>query len=200
MFLLAKPDPKRIERFLAAQRHRTFSYREVGHSLKGAPPGYRVDHHRVRIGEGRAAFARAVEAVRGWKMFDLGWVSLWPAAAPLEAGTTVAVRVRHFGFWSLHACRVVYTIDEEGPVVRFGFAYGTLSDHAEQGEERFSVEWRHDDNSVWYDLFAFSRPGHPLARLGLPLARLLQRRFARDSKRAMARAAVPQWPTGRVLR
>jgi uncharacterized protein (UPF0548 family) len=195
VFLLANPTPKRIERFLAAQRNCTFSYREVGHSQKGAPPGYRVDHNRVRLGEGRAAFARAVEAIRNWKMFDLGWVAVWPAAAPVEPGTTVAVRARHFGFWSLNACRVVYTIDEEGPVVRFGFAYGTLPDHAEQGEERFTVEWHHEDGSVWYDLFAFSRPNQPLARLGLPLARLLQRRFARDSKLAMARAAAAQWPT-----
>jgi len=200
VFLLAKPTPKDVERFVAAQRNRTFSYREVGQSLKAGPPGYQVDHHRVRIGEGRAAFARAVEAVRGWKMFDLGWVAIWPAAAPIEAGTTVAVRGRHFGFWSLNACRIVYTIEEEGSVVRFGFAYGTLADHAEQGEERFSVEWHHEDNSVWYDLFAFSRPNHPLTRLGFPLARMLQRRFVRDSTRAMARAAVAQWPAGRGAR
>jgi len=74
-------------------------------------------------------------------------------------------------------------------VKRFGFAYGTLADHMESGEERFTVEWRRDDDSVWYDLLAFSRPRHPLARLGLRLSRALQRRFARDSLRAMARAS-----------
>jgi len=184
-----------MERFLAAQRNRTFSYREVGHSLRGAPVGYRIDHNRVQLGEGRAAFARAVEAIRSWKQLDLGWVSTHPGSAPIEPGTTVAVRVRHFGFWSLNACRIVYTIDEEGPVVRFGFAYGTLSEHAERGEERFSVEWRHEDGSVWYDVFAFSRPNAPAARLGKPLARMLQRRFVRDSKRVMAKAAAAPWPT-----
>lgn len=199
MFLLLKPDARRIERFLAAQRNRTFSYREVGHSRRGAPPGYMVDHSRVRLGEGRAAFARAVEAVRSWRMFDQGWVSLHPAAAPIEPGTTVAVRCRHFGFWSLHACRVVYRVDEEGPVVRFGFAYGTLPDHVERGEERFTVEWHHEDGSVWFDLYAFSRPDHPLVRLAYPLTRLLQRRFASGSQRTMARAAAAQWP-GRSAR
>src|SRR4051794_14301883 len=41
---------------------------------------------------------------------------------PAGAGTTVAVRVRHLGFWSLNACRIVYRVDDEGPIVRFGFA------------------------------------------------------------------------------
>jgi uncharacterized protein (UPF0548 family) len=195
VFLLAKPDRRQIARFLAAQRSRTFSYREVGASRRVAPAGYKVDHNRVQLGEGRAAFARAVDALRTWKPFDLGWVSAHPDTAPLEPGITVAVRVRHFGFWSLNAARIVYTVDEEGPIVRFGFAYGTLPDHAEQGEERFVVEWHHEDNSVWYDLFAFSRPNHPLARVGGPLARGLQRRFAADSKRSMARAAAVQWPS-----
>lgn len=194
VFLLTKPAPRRIERFLVLQRNRNFSYREVGQSRKGGPPGYQLDHNRVQIGEGRAAFARAVEALRSWKMFDLGWAAAYPAGAPIAPGTTVALRFRHFGFWSLNACRIVYTIDDEGPIVRFGFAYGTLPDHAEQGEERFIVEWHHDDGSVWYDISAFSRPNHTLAKLGSPLARHLQKRFVRDSKRAMAKAAAAQWP------
>ena len=121
VFLLTKPSPKRIERFLAQQRNRTFSYREVGHSRRGAPAeptapaGYRTDHNRVRLGEGRAAFARAVDALRSWKMFDLGWVAAFPAGAPLEPGTTVAIRVRHYGFWSLNACRIVYSWTTRGP-------------------------------------------------------------------------------------
>ena len=195
-----KPSPQLVERFLAQQRSRTFSYRAVGHSRRGAPAGFTADHHRLRLGEGRATFARAVEALRSWRMFDLGWVATYPPAAPQEPGTTVAVRVRHFGLWSLNACRVVYRIDDEGPVVRYGFAYGTLPDHGERGEERFTVEWHHEDNSVWYDLFAFSRPNLPLALLGYPLARLLQKRFARDSKRAMALAAAAHWPGSPALK
>jgi uncharacterized protein (UPF0548 family) len=194
VFFLLKPDPERIERFLAAQRNRTFSYREVGYTRRGAPPGYQVDHNRVRLGEGRATFARAVDAIRDWKMFDLGWGSAHPAGDELAPGLLVVARFRHFGFWSLNACRIVYLVDEEGPIVRFGLAYGTLPDHAERGEERFTVEWHHDDGAVWYDIYAFSRPSHPLARLFSPLARFLQKRFVRGSKRAMAKAAAAQWP------
>ena len=82
-------------------------------------------------------------------------------------------------------------IDEAGAVRRYGFAFGTLPGHMEQGEERFTVEWNHEDDSVHYDVLAFSRPNHPLAWLGFPLARALQRRFARDSKGAMTRATAP---------
>ena len=49
---------------------------------------------------------------------------------------------------------------------RFGFGYGTLPGHAERGEERFSVEWNREDGCVYYDVFAFSHPKHPLAWLG----------------------------------
>ena len=112
----------------------------------------------------------------------------WPSA-PLQIGIDVAVTVRHFWLYSLNACRIVYVVDEEGPIKRFGFAYGTLAEHAESGEERFTVEWNRDDDEVWYDILAFSRPRQLLARLGHPLSRLLQKRFAEGSKAAMVEAA-----------
>lgn len=122
-------------------------------------------------------------------MFKMPWVKLhWPNA-PIEVGTNVAVSVHHFGFYSLNACRIVYVVVEEGAVTRFGFAYGTLADHAESGEERFTVEWNRANDTVWYDLLAFSRPRQVLAKLAYPLSRLLQKRFAEGSKAAMVKAA-----------
>jgi uncharacterized protein (UPF0548 family) len=89
---------------------------------------------------------------------------------------------------------VVYAVDEvvggRDAVHRVAFAYGTLPGHAAAGEERFAVEWHRADDAVWYDLSAFSRPRHPLMRLGRPLARRQQRRFGRDSARAMAAAVA----------
>src|SRR5262249_800616 len=64
----------------------------------------------------------------------------------------------------------------------------TLPEHAESGEERFTVEWHEADAAVWYDILAFSRPQQLLARCGYPIARRLQKRFARDSAAAMQRA------------
>jgi uncharacterized protein (UPF0548 family) len=147
-----------------------------------------VDRYHVKLGEGPEAYERAKEALREWRQFDLGWIRLLPPDAPIEVGTTVGVLARHYGFWSLNTARIIYLVEESGEVERFGFGYGTLPGHGERGEERFSVEWRREDDTVHYDVFAFSRPKHSLTWLGYPFARMLQKRFARDSKRAMVEA------------
>lgn len=190
MFLLRRPTPDRIERFLARQGASRFSYPEVGASAKGAPDGYKRDAYGVRLGSGRRTFETAKEALGTWQMFNLGWVQLFPARGPLEAGLNVAVLVRVFPVWSLNAGRIAYVVDDEGPGARRSIGYGTLLDHAEQGEERFSVHWDQADDSVWYHVLAFSRPRMLLARLGYPMTRWLQRRFARASQRAMQRAVA----------
>lgn len=187
MFRFAEPDPDLISRFLSAQEGASFTYSELEATRKSPPPGYIFDHNRIQLGNGMEVMDLAVEALRSWRQFDLGWVRSLPAEAPIKTGTTVVVLVRHFGFWSLNAARIVYVLDEAGPPRRYGFAYGTLPDHAECGEEKFTIELD-ADGAVWYDIQAFSKPQHLMARLGFPLARLLQRRFARDSLAAMAAA------------
>ena len=191
MFSLQKPDPETVREFLAAQKQQKFSYAPVGASRTEAPGGYIVDHNRVRLGQGRDAFERAKTAIQQWKTFDIAWLELFWPDAPIEADATVAIAVSHLGFWSLHAARIVYTVAEElGEVEKYGFAYGTLPDHAERGEERFTVEFRAADESVWYDLYAFSRPRF-WARRAYPYTRALQKKFASDSKWAMQRAVGP---------
>lgn len=186
MFCVSKPNRNSILAFLSAQQNKTFSYAEVGCSRQQAPKGYIADHNRIKLGQGVDTFKRAKCAVTNWKMFDMPWIDLcWPDT-PVEAGASVAVLVSHLGFWSMNACRIVYVIDEGGSSEKYGFAYGTLPDHAERGEERFTVEFN-ADQTVWYDLYAFSRPS-TLARLAYPFTRLLQKRFATDSKTAMQRA------------
>jgi uncharacterized protein (UPF0548 family) len=184
MFMIVRPSQAVIDAFLSSQREESFSYAAVGSTRIGPPAGYAVDHNRVRLGYGADVFHRSMELLQCWRMFRLGWVELFQSDSPIEANVTVAVLIRHFGFWSLNACRIVYVIKEER---RFGFAYGTLRDHAEQGEERFSIDWSADDDSVWYDILAFSRPRQWQARIAKPVTRMLQKKFARDSKVAMAR-------------
>jgi uncharacterized protein (UPF0548 family) len=174
LFLLGEPSEARISGFLLSQRDAPLSYAEVGASKTGASElaGYAVDHNRAGLGEGEETFERAAGALRAWRMFDVGWIEIFPPDAPIEAGTTVAVLARCYGLLWLNACRIVYLIDEDdGEIRRYGFAYGTLSEHAERGEERFTVELRRGDGSVHYDLYAFSRPNHLLAKIGYPLSR-----------------------------
>ena len=129
-----------------------------------------------------------IASLRRWEQFNLGWVEAWPSDTPIQSGEVVAVMGRAVGVWWLNACRVVYSVDEGGPISKFGFAYGTLPGHVESGEERFLVEWDKSDNSVWYDILAFSRPHKFSARLGYPVVRRLQKRFGRDSAASMLRA------------
>ena len=189
MILLREPSHTKIRHFLDGQRSLPFSYPEVGASRDGAPPGYAVNQYRGRLGAGTETFARAVDAIKHWKMYGTGWTRLlWPDA-PISEGTFVGILGRHLGLWSLNACRIVYVYEYEEPSLkRYGFAVGTLPGHVERGEERFTVEWHAADDAVFYELFAFSRPAHPLVRTAAPLARLIQRRFAIDSLRSMEAA------------
>ena len=189
MFLVHRPNDEQVRQVLAAQRDQPFSYPYTGVAGHAAPCGYKTDHNRIKLGNGPAVFQRAVEAIKRWEMFNIGWLQLcWPDA-PIEAGSGVAVLAHHLGFWSLNACRIVSVIDEAGESRRYGFIYGTLPDHAERGQEQFTVEWRREDDSVWYDILAHSRPNQLLAKVGYPVTRLLQKRFARDSMMAMLRSS-----------
>jgi uncharacterized protein (UPF0548 family) len=185
MLFLRKPRDTEVREFLREQQSLPSSYPEQGMTRRPAPAGFIVDHDRIRLGAGPGSFASAKRALQQWRMFDLEWVELmWPDT-PIEVGAAVAVAVHQCGLWSLNACRIVYIITEEGCVEKYGFAYGTLPGHMESGEELFSIEWRHDDDSVWYDILAYSRPRHFLARIGYPASRMLQKRFAKDSLQAM---------------
>jgi len=195
LFRLTPPLDDEVRRFIAIQEHAELTYPEVGASADIVPDGYNVDHNRLELGRGEGVWHRAVAALRAWQMFNIPWLSLYWPETPIQVGAVVAVSVRHFGFYSLNACRIVYVVDEDGavthaPVSRFGFAYGTLGEHAESGEERFTVEWDRASDKVVYDILAFSRPRHTLAKLAYPLSRSLQRAFADCSKLAMSTAVT----------
>jgi len=182
MFLLAKPNRNVFRSFLERAGSGTFSYSEIGATESDPPGGYNVDHNRIELGYGDNAFRLAKIAIEQWKMFGLSWIEVFDTAAPVEQGQAIALLIRHFGFYSLNATRIVYVINES---TRFGFAYGTLAEHGEIGEERFLVELDDRTGKVYYDILAFSRPGHLFAKLGYPLTRFLQKRFAKDSMQAM---------------
>lgn len=168
-----------------AQREAGFNYSEVGATKGDLPANYVVDRREAQLGTGRQTFEAACQAMRQWKMFDLDWVQLISPDTPIATGKVVAIVARTLAFWAVGVCRIVYVIDAPR---RFGFAYGTLA-HVECGEERFLVEWR-DDDSVWYSILAFSRPGSWLTWMGYLYARHCQRSFGAGSMRAMQRAVM----------
>jgi len=191
MFSVFRPPARTIQRFIAESQTLPLSYGDVGltRSAGTKPTGGDMDETVTAIGRGPADFARARSALGAWKQFDLGWVELFPNAAPPVSGTVVAVLIHHLGFWSLNGARVIYDVVDDGAgSTRFGFAYGTLSNHAESGEELFEVSLNPESDEVLYRIRAFSRPGALLTRLGYPIDRLLQARFRRESVEAMRRA------------
>ena len=192
MFTFSKPNDEAVGRFLSHQAGLPYSYAEVGCTRKGCgpPAGYEVDRLRVCLGRGRDVFERTRGAISGWKMFSREMGGLYWPDAPIETGSVAGVLFRAGCLWSLNACRVIYAIEESGGQIQYGFAYGTLPGHLERGEERFTVQWQREDDSVWYELLAHSRPRHLLARLGYPWIRYQQARFRKLSGRAMQRACA----------
>lgn len=185
MLSLKKPTAAEISRFLSEQAKLEFSYAAIGATSAVPPSGYVVDHTRIKIGTGEITFEAAKAAIRRWDQFRLGWLEATPNDTPIAQGEVVAIVAHLFGVWWTNACRIISVIDESGTHSRFGFAYGTLPVHVGVGEERFLVEWNRSDDTVWYDILAFSRPNYVLTRLGYPLVRRTQKRFGRESSQAM---------------
>ena len=189
MYQLTKPTDEQIRRVIASQARLDFTYPSIGATNNGDHPvGFLVDHNRIRLGSGQATFDAARQALIEWRHYRFDWIDLHRPAEEPQTGQTVGVLARALGIWVLNVCRLVYVVREDLPLRRFAFAYGTLPEHAESGEERFQVEWRSEDDSVWYDLFAFSRPNQWLSRFAYPYMRHKQRQFGRESKLAMKTA------------
>ena len=187
MFLLRRPSSRDIDRFLERSRALPLSYAPIG--IAGEhPAGYNVDAEVAAIGHGDADFERARAALLAWHHFGLGWVDIFPRRPSVEVGTVVAILIRHLGLWSLNGARIVYTVGAADGGNRFGFAYGTLTNHAESGEELFEVLIDPARGVVTYRIRAVSRPRAVLARIGRPVVRRLQAHFRCDSAAAMKRA------------
>ena len=195
MARLRRPRAEVVEALLASRAAPT--YAEVGATAGEAAAltaaswasAYDVDDHRFPLGRGRDRFERAGEALLAWRHFDVPWLELHGGEAQVHEGQVVASQVRIGGLWFLNPCRVVY-VETPPDANHVAFGYGTLPGHAESGEERFEVAFDPVTEQVTYRMFAFSRPGLVLTRLGYPLARLVQRRFARAAATALGEAVA----------
>lgn len=190
MFHLRAPDDDRIQRALRELAPVDFTYADVGITeadLASAPPGFRLDRYGTELGSGRAVFERAREALARIENYPRSFTRIVRAPGELEPGAMFATLASHWGFVSVHPCRVIYVVRAPD---RFAFGFGTLPGHAESGEERFQVTIA--DDVVRYDVQAFSRPHGFWSRLGAPIARLYQTRFQRETVETMrALCAAP---------
>jgi uncharacterized protein (UPF0548 family) len=219
---LRKPSAEILRQFVEEQAGLPFTYAAVGATANTPPAGFVVDRTRIELGSGESVFLAAKAALRRWQQFQLGWVAAWSPTTPIEDGRVVAIMGWAVGCWWLNACRIIYTIDGQvdrkvaalredavtkaeadatntDPTTSYGFAYGTLPGHVESGEERFLVEWNRETDRVAYDILAFSKPNHPLTRLGYPFVRRSQKRFGRESAASMFRAVNARAPLPVVM-
>jgi uncharacterized protein (UPF0548 family) len=166
VFRLGRPAPAALEAVAHSGAGRAVTYGPVGASLGAAlPPGYRHDRRQVDV----ASFALAADGLRRWQAHAGAGVSVAPRDAPTP-GATVAVALPLGPVSAIAPCRVVAVVDSPD---RYGFAYGSLPGHPEEGEESFVVE-RDSAGRVIFRVVAFSRPAGWLVRVGGPVSRLVQ--------------------------
>lgn len=174
MFRLRTPDAEQLGHFLARQRTSPLTYAEVGATFDAElPAGYHHVRERVVLGVGDDTWTRACDGIRAWAAHRRAGMTIVPGDAPIAEDTTVAVVTSLGPLRVLAACRIVRVVDEPG---RFGFAYGTLPAHPEEGEERFVVTRDEHDGMVAFEVVAFSRPHDLLTKLGGPVPRAIQTR------------------------
>jgi uncharacterized protein (UPF0548 family) len=174
-----KPGETELKRFVQVQRTQPVTYR----GALAARAGFTFGRTLEPLGDGPEVFARAVAGLQAWAVYP-AWLTLYPSPASVRDGVVVALVTGASPIWTVSAVRVVAV--ERAPQ-RFSFTLGTLPQHAVSGLERFSV-FQDEFDTVWYEITAVSKPRGPLVKLGVPVLRLVQRRFARDSVRSLRRS------------
>jgi uncharacterized protein (UPF0548 family) len=184
VFSLTKPTPDALSRLVAQQSNRELTYPEHGATAGDMPPGYHLDEWETDLGPfSQATFDRLADALRRWRVQTGSGLTIFPAE-PVRPGLSFALWFRLPGAYATAAGRVVYVTREPD---RTGFAYGTLPAHPEQGEEAFHLVRQGD--RLLFRVRAFSRPRHPLVRLGAPVSRVLQRKMNQAYLKTMREAA-----------
>lgn len=176
-----------------ADRYRdsSLTYEAVGATLSGGlPDGYVHDDESVPLGDGVAVFDAGRRALRAWTAHRGSGIVV-SEGAQVRKGETVALAARLPVGTALAVCRIVEVIDEAG---RYGFAYGTLPLHPEEGEEAFVIE-RDSEDRVRFRIIAFSKPRYWVARIAGPVARRLQLNALDGYLRAMQQGVDREAPT-----
>ncbi|HET7012588.1 MAG TPA: DUF1990 domain-containing protein [Streptosporangiaceae bacterium] len=187
MFSLRKPSAGELSRLVAEQSELELTYPEHGATDGEMPAGYHRGQWQADLGPfTQERFERLAADLSSWQVQLGSGMTITPAES-VSPGLTFALSfglTDGFGY-VIAAGRVVYVTEEPE---RRGFAYGTLPAHPERGEEAFHL--MRQGTSLLFQVQAFSRPQHPLARLGAPVARILQQRMNHRYLAVMRAAAA----------
>jgi len=171
MILVVPGSSASIQRLIEKQSGSQPTYADLGASLRGAsPPGFHHDHYERILSQGENVFEYAKEGLRNWQAHSGPGVHVLPRQTEIQPGATVIVTLGLIVALAA-PCRIIEVVDEPR---RWGFAYGTLPGHPEQGEEAFLLRWA-DDDTVRFEVRAFSRPADRLVRLAGSIGRRIQR-------------------------
>jgi Domain of unknown function (DUF1990) len=78
------------------------------------------------------------------------------------------------------------------------FAHTTVAGHQISGEERFTVEWNKENDSVWYEVYTISKPATFIATAAHPLLKFYQRQFVAQSIQAMKKEIISRNSSGEI--
>ncbi|KAI3429326.1 hypothetical protein D9Q98_005421 [Chlorella vulgaris] len=198
---LLKPSASDMDSLMQQWRSRQCNHEFAGGSIdapavpEGVKKGsFMITKNRKKVGEGRQVFDAAVQTIKDWEHLQLGWnVTTKPA---VKAGVTICSATQTVVPWSVLPAQVVYCKEESadfGPGdkgKRFAVGMHSLTGHQLAGEERFQVEL-HQDGSVWYDVYLFSKPDTLIAWASLPVVKVMQIRYVLDSIKKL-KGAVAQ--------
>jgi uncharacterized protein (UPF0548 family) len=168
-----RPTSDHLDRLRSTAESEALTYAGTGASISGDhPAGYHWHSSELTVS---ADWEAAKDSIRQWAGHRSAGGVLSPETPPLTAGTTMAFGIRVLGVWATGTCRIVAVIDDERD---FGFSYGTLPHHPEEGEEMFAVR-QEPDGKVTFRVAAFSKPAGLLTTMIGPIGRLIQRTMTR---------------------
>jgi uncharacterized protein (UPF0548 family) len=184
---LRRPASDDLAQLVVSGRADSLTYEPVGITSLATPPdGYRLDRWSCLLGRGDQVFVTAADTIRQWRVQTGSGIVVLADGSPYVGQVVALSAPLPIGYIDI-ACRVVDVVDSSE---RYGFAYGTLSVHPEQGEESFTVI-RQPNDEITFEIVAASRPRNPVARAFPPIARRLQRaatvRYLDAMKAAIAR-------------
>lgn len=183
LFQFTLPTDAQLDKLITIQQDAELTYNK--NNIKG----YDKDINQIFLGNGEDVWAAAKQAMADWSMFPDGWARIYYQKPIFTEGDIVVMCAHVLGIWWLNASRILYVLDDEH---HFGFAYGTLPNHVESGEELFQVT-RNEHGDIYYSISAFSRPRFWPVRLTYPLSRLFQKKFIKDSMQKVKNRTYEQF-------